>query len=79
MLSLSAERADVARVYRQDTEKRGCLNIFAQSLISPIAGQVFPDCEEISPLNQELSAGFEPELVNDLTPKFVVGEIVENG
>ena len=41
-------------------------------------GQVFLTDEEISILNQELSqAGFEPELVNDLTPKFVVGEIVE--
>ena len=55
-------------------------NIFGVSNLFNITdrGQVFLTDEEISILNQELSqAGFEPELVNDLTPKFVVGEIVE--
>ena len=55
-------------------------NIFQVSNLFNITerGQVFLTDEEISILNQELSqAGFEPELVNDLEPKFVVGEIVE--
>ena len=78
---LSAERkGDVARVYRQDTGETVAWNIFGVSNLFNITdrGQVFLTDEEISILNQELSqAGFEPELVNDLTPKFVVGEIVE--
>ena len=78
---LSAERkGDVARVYRQDTGETVAWNIFWVSNLFNITdrGQVFLTDEEISILNQELSqAGFEPELVNDLTPKFVVGEIVE--
>ena len=78
---LSAERkGDVARVYRQDTGETVAWNIFQISNLVNITerGQVFLTDEEISILNQELSqAGFEPELVNDLTPKFVVGEIVE--
>ena len=78
---LSAERkGDVARVYRQDTGETVAWNIFEVSNLFNITdrGQVFLTDEEISILNQELSqAGFEPELVNDLTPKFVVGEIVE--
>lgn len=78
---LSAERkGDVARVYRQDTGETVAWNIFWVSNLFNITdrGQVFLTDEEISILNQELSqAGFEPELVNDFTPKFVVGEIVE--
>lgn len=78
---LSAERkGDVVRVYRQDTGETVAWNIFWVSNLFNITdrGQVFLTDEEISILNQELSqAGFELELVNDLTPKFVVGEIVE--
>ena len=78
---LSAERkGDVARVYRLDNGETVAWNIFGVSNLFNITdrGQVFLTDEEISILNQELSqAGFEPELVNDLTPKFVVGEIVE--
>lgn len=78
---LSAERkGDVARVYRQDTGETVAWNIFQVSNLFNISerGQVFLTDEEISILNQELNqAGFEPELVNDLEPKFVVGEIVK--
>ena len=78
---LSAERkGNVARVYRLDNGETVAWNIFGVSNLFNITdrGQVFLTDEEISILNQELSqAGFEPELVNDLTPKFVVGEIVE--
>ncbi|EUB24458.1 tRNA binding domain protein [Streptococcus sp. AS20] len=78
---LSAERkGDVVRVYHQDTGETVAWNIFWVSNLFNITdrGQVFLTDEEISILNQELSqAGFELELVNDLTPKFVVGEIVE--
>ena len=78
---LSAERkGNVARVYRLDNGETVAWNIFQVSNLFNITdrGQVFLTDEEISILNQELSqAGFEPELVNDLTPKFVVGEIVE--
>ena len=78
---LSAERkGNVVRVYRLDNGETVAWNIFEVSNLFNITdrGQVFLTDEEISILNQELSqAGFEPELVNDLTPKFVVGEIVE--
>ena len=78
---LSAERkGNVARVYRLDNGETVAWNIFQISNLVNITerGQVFLTDEEISILNQELSqAGFEPELVNDLEPKFVVGEIVE--
>ena len=78
---LSAERkGNVAHVYRLDNGETVAWNIFGISNLFNITdrGQVFLTDEEISILNQELSqAGFEPELVNDLAPKFVVGEIVE--
>ena len=78
---LAAERkGNVVRVYRLDNGETVAWNIFQVSNLFNITerGQVFLTDEEISILNQELSqAGFEPELVNDLTPKFVVGEIVE--
>lgn len=78
---LAAERkGNVVRVYRLDNGETVAWNIFEISNLVNITerGQVFLTDEEISILNQELSqAGFEPELVNDLEPKFVVGEIVE--
>ena len=78
---LAAERkGNVVRVYRLDNGETVAWNIFEISNLVNITerGQVFLTDEEISILNQELSqVGFEPELVNDLEPKFVVGEIVE--
>ena len=80
-VKLAAERkGNVARIYRLDNGETVAWNIFQVSNLFNITerGQVFLTDEEISILNQELSqAGFEPELVNDLDPKFVVGEIVE--
>ena len=80
-VKLAAERkGNVARIYRLDNGETVARNIFQVSNLFNITerGQVFLTDEEISVLNQELSqAGFEPELVNDLSPKFVVGEIVE--
>ena len=80
-VKLAAERkGNVARIYRLDNGETVAWNIFQVSNLFNITerGQVFLTDEEISILNQELSqAGFEPELVNDLAPKFVVGEIVE--
>ena len=80
-VKLAAERkGNVARVYRLDNGETVAWNIFQISNLVNITerGQVFLTDKEISILNQELSqAGFEPELVNDLEPKFVVGEIVE--
>lgn len=80
-VKLAAERkGNVARIYRLDNGETVAWNIFQVSNLFNITerGQVFLTDEEISILNQELSqAGFEPELVNDLEPKFVVGEIVE--
>ena len=73
-------KGKVARVFIEETGATVAWNIFGVSNLFNITdrGQVFLTDEEISILNQELSqAGFEPELVNDLTPKFVVGEIVE--
>lgn len=80
-VKLAAERkGNVARIYRLDNGETVAWNIFQVSNLFNITerGQVFLTDEEISILNQELSqAGFEPELVNDLSQKFVVGEIVE--
>ena len=80
-VKLAAERkGNVARIYRLDNGETVAWNIFQVSNLFNITerGQVFLTDEEISILNQELSqAVFEPELVNDLSPKFVVGEIVE--
>lgn len=80
-VKLVAERkGNVARIYRLDNGETVAWNIFQVSNLFNITerGQVFLTDEEISILNQELSqAGFEPELVNDLSPKFVVGEIVK--
>ena len=80
-VKLAAERkGNVASIYRLDNGETVAWNIFQVSNLFNITerGQVFLTDEEISILNQELSqAGFEPELVNDLSPKFVVGEIVK--
>ena len=71
---------NVARVYRLDSAETVAWNIFQVSSLIDITerGQVLLTDKEIAILNQELSqAGFEQKLVNDLEPKFVVGEIVE--
>ena len=78
---LAVERmGNVARVYRLDSAETVAWNIFQVSSLIDITerGQVLLTDKEIAILNQELSqAGFEQKLVNDLEPKFVVGEIVD--
>ena len=78
---LSVERkGNVARIFRQDTAETVAWNIFQVSDIVDIqqSGQIFLTDEEVALLNQELAKeGFSETLINDLQPKFVVGEIVE--
>ena len=78
---LSVERkGNVARIFRQDTAETVAWNIFQVSDILNIQqnGQIFLTDEEVALLNQELAKeGFSETLINDLQPKFVVGEIVE--
>lgn len=78
---LDVERkGNVARVFRVDNQETVAWNIFQVSSMIDIAGcgQVFLRDEEVAVLNQELQKeGFVESLVNDNTPKFVVGEIVE--
>lgn len=78
---LSVERkGKVARIFRQDTAETVAWNIFQVSDIVDIqqSGQIFLTDEEVALLNQELAKeGFSETLINDLQPKFVVGEIIE--
>lgn len=78
---LSVElKGNVARIFRQDTAETVAWNIFQVSDILNIQqnGQIFLTDEEVALLNQELAKeGFSETLINDLQPKFVVGEIVE--
>ena len=78
---LSVERkGNVARIFRQDTAETVAWNIFQVSDIVDIqqSGQIFLTDEEVALLNQELAKeGFSETLINDLQPKFVVGEIIE--
>ena len=78
---LSVERkGNVARIFRQDTAETVAWNIFQVSDIVDIqkSGQIFLNDEEVALLNQELAKeGFSETLINDLQPKFVVGEIIE--
>ena len=78
---LSVERkGNVARIFRQDTAETVAWNIFQVSDILDIqqSGQIFLTDEKVALLNQELAKeGFSETLINDLQPKFVVGEIVE--
>ena len=78
---LSVERkGDIARIFREDTAETVAWNIFQVSDIVDIqqSGQIFLTDEEVALLNQELAKeGFSETLINDLQPKFVVGEIVE--
>ena len=78
---LSVERkGKVARIFRQDTAETVAWNIFQVSDTLDIqqSGQIFLTDEEVALLNQELAKeGFSETLINDLQPKFVVGEIIE--
>ena len=78
---LSVERkGNIARIFREDTAETVAWNVFQVSDILNIqqSGQIFLTDEEVALLNQELAKeGFSETLINDLQPKFVVGEIVE--
>ncbi|WP_238594920.1 DUF4479 family protein, partial [Streptococcus suis] len=70
----------MARVFLEETGKTVAWNIFEASSLVEIAGngQVFLTDEQVATLNAELAKeGFTETLVNDATPKFVVGQIVE--
>ena len=78
---LAVERkGNVARIYRLDSGETVAWNIFEVSELFELTerGQVFLSDEQVDLLNQALvAAGFEAVLVNDVAPKFVVGEIVD--
>lgn len=73
-------KGNVTRIFREDTQQTIAWNIFQVSEYLNInqVGQVTLTDQDVAKLNQELQKeGFAEELVNDLEPKFVVGEIVE--
>ena len=73
-------KGNVTRIFREDTQQTIAWNIFQVSeyLVINQVGQVTLTDQDVAKLNQELQKeGFAEELVNDLEPKFVVGEIVE--
>lgn len=73
-------KGQVARVFLAETGKTVAWNIFEVSTLIDITGngQVFLTDEQVASLNDQLAKdGFEEVLVNDATPKFVVGQIVE--
>lgn len=72
-------RGLVARVFLEETNETVAWNIFEVSSLVTIEGngQVFLSEDAIQRLNAELAKeGFEETLVYDVSPKFVVGEIV---
>ena len=73
-------KGNVTRIFREDTQQTIAWNIFQVSEYLDInqVGQATLTDQDVAKLNQELQKeGFAEELVNDLEPKFVVGEIVE--
>lgn len=77
---MAERKGDVARVYLAETGETVAWNIFEASKLIPLTGQgqVFLTDVEVNTLNQVLAAaGFSETLVNDATPKFVVGQILD--
>lgn len=73
-------KGKVARVFLIETGETVAWNIFEASSIVTLdgQGQVFLSDPDVDKLNAELAQeGFEERLVNDASPKFVVGEIVD--
>lgn len=73
-------KGKVARVSLAETGQTVAWNIFEVSKLVELAGkgQVFLTDEQVAVLNAELSKeGFAESLVNDNSPKFVVGQIAE--
>ncbi|MFS1663940.1 YtpR family tRNA-binding protein [Streptococcus sp. zg-JUN1979] len=76
----SERRGSVARIFTVDDNQTVAWNIFDVSTKIAIegSGQVSLSDEAVATLNQDLEKeGFSERLINDSTPKFVVGEIVE--
>lgn len=73
-------KGKVARVSLAETDQTLAWNIFdlSEEMVIEGRGQVFLTDEQVAHLNQLLQAeGFSERLVNDLEPKFVVGQIVQ--
>jgi tRNA-binding protein len=73
---------NVARIYNVETNETTGFNFFEISKLLPELegnGQVFLDNEQVAKLNAEITvAAFSgEEIVNDTTPKFVVGYVKE--
>lgn len=69
---------DVARIFDRETKTLAGFNIFSSSKYFEIAanGKVELTEELVDKMNQVIEkAGFEPEIVADLSPKFVVGYV----
>ncbi|WFA76260.1 DUF4479 and tRNA-binding domain-containing protein [Streptococcus suis] len=73
-------KGKVTRVFLAETGQTVAWNIFEASSLVELAGngQVFMTDEQVATLNAELAKeGFTESLVNDNSPKFVVGQIAE--
>lgn len=73
-------RGKIARVYDETTKETLAWNVFEVSTLIDLEGngQVFLTEEQVAILNQELAKeGFSDTFEADVSPKFVVGEIVE--
>lgn len=78
---VSETKGDVTRIYDEKTNVTLGYNFFNLSEYLPKlteVGQVFLDEQQVASLNEHLqTVGFEVELEVDLTPKFVVGKVLE--
>lgn len=73
-------KGNVARIFLEKTKETVAWNIFDVSHVISIdgSGQIDLSNQEVAILNDFLiTEGFTEQLENDLTPKFVVGEIKE--
>lgn len=73
-------KGDVARIYHQETGKTAGFNIFNASSYHPFAGrgEVKLTEELLEKINQIIvKNGFNEQIEADLSPKFVVGHVLE--
>lgn len=76
----SEKKGDIVRIFDAKTNQTLGFNIFnaSQLLDLTTVGQVNLDEAQVTTLNQAIqAAGFVDELVADMAPKFVVGQVVE--
>ena len=75
------QKGRIVRIFNTENNETLGFNFFDVSEILgdlAVKGQVFLDQAQVEALNQALqAAGFEPELVVDDEPKFVVGYVAE--